>query len=53
MGVCGAGYGEVSEEGTNRRNGYRSRRFDTRAGSQEVAISRLRTRSDLPPVDSC
>ena len=31
--VCGAGYGEVSPDRTNRRNGYRSRRWDTRVGS--------------------
>ncbi|GAA2795342.1 hypothetical protein GCM10020219_078240 [Nonomuraea dietziae] len=29
-GLCGAGYGQRSEERTNRRNGYRSREWDTR-----------------------
>ena len=28
--VCGAAYGERSEEGTNIRNGYRRREWDTR-----------------------
>ena len=31
--VCGAEYGQVSEERVNRRNGYRAREWDTRAGS--------------------
>jgi len=29
--LCGTGYGERSEQRTNRRNGYRHRDFDTRA----------------------
>ena len=40
--VCAAGYGEVAADRTNRRNGYRPRRFDTRAGSLEIAIPKLR-----------
>ena len=35
--VCGAGYGERSQERTNRRNGYRARDWDTRAGTVELA----------------
>ena len=31
-GRCGAGYGEVSPERMNSRNGYRRREWDTRAG---------------------
>src|SRR5690625_3104842 len=46
--VCGAGYGKVSAERTNRRNGYRPRRFDTRAGTLEVAIPKLREGSYFP-----
>jgi putative transposase len=46
--VCGAGYGERSEARTNTRNGYRSREFDTRAGTLEVAIPRLRAGSYFP-----
>ena len=46
--VCGAGYGERSEARTNIRNGYRSREFDTRASTLEVAIPRLRAGSYFP-----
>src|SRR3954453_22107101 len=46
--VCGAGYGQRSEARTNTRNGYRSREFDTRAGTLEVAIPRLRAGSYFP-----
>ncbi|HKN46007.1 MAG TPA: transposase, partial [Propionibacteriaceae bacterium] len=38
--ICGAGYGVRSSERANSRNGYRSRDFDTRAGTLEVAIPR-------------
>ncbi len=31
--VCGAEYGQASEERVNHRNGYRPREWDTRAGS--------------------
>lgn len=37
-GLCGAGYGTRSEDRTNRRNGYRSRDWDTRAGTVAVAF---------------
>src|SRR3954471_13590358 len=46
--VCGAGYGERSAERTNVRNGYRPREFDTRAGTLEVAIPKLRSGSYFP-----
>src|SRR3954468_8438085 len=36
--VCGAEYGVRSAERINTRNGYRPRKFDTRAGTLEVAI---------------
>ena len=39
--VCGAEYGTVGPEPVNRRNGYRHRDFDTRAGSIEVAVPTL------------
>jgi putative transposase len=39
--VCGAAYGIVSEERVNRRNGYRAREFDIRAGMIELAIPKL------------
>ena len=46
--VCGAAYGEVSAERTNVRNGYRMREFDTRAGTLDVAIPKLREGSYFP-----
>jgi transposase-like protein len=46
--VCGAGWGERSDERTNRRNGYRAREWDTRAGTVELAIPKLREGSYFP-----
>jgi putative transposase len=46
--ACGATYGQVSEERVNYRNGYRDRRWDTRAGTIELAIPRLRQGSYFP-----
>ena len=46
--VCGAAYGTTSESRTNRRNGYRHRDFDTRAGTIDVAIPKLRQGSYFP-----
>jgi putative transposase len=46
--VCGAGWGERSEERTNRRNGYRAREWDTRAGTVELAVPKLRQGSFFP-----
>ena len=46
--LCGAGYGERSEQRSNRRNGYRHRDFDTRAGTIDVAIPKLRSGSYFP-----
>ena len=46
--VCGAGYGERSPERTNSRNGYRHRDFDTRVGTIDVAIPKLRQGSYFP-----
>ena len=46
--VCGAGYGVRSAKRTNSRNGYRTRDFDTRAGTVEVAIPKLREGSYFP-----
>src|SRR5437764_13813754 len=39
---CGADYGTVSTQRTNRRNGYRRRRWDTRVGSMQLAVAKLR-----------
>jgi putative transposase len=46
--VCGAEYGVTSPERTNRRNGYRHRDFDTRAGTIDVAIPKLREGTYFP-----
>jgi putative transposase len=46
--VCGAGYGERSPERVNRRNGYRERDWDTRVGSIELAVPRLREGTYFP-----
>jgi putative transposase len=46
--VCGAGHGERSPERVNRRNGYRERDWDTRVGSIELAVPRLREGSYFP-----
>ncbi|BBX87213.1 hypothetical protein MAUB_50860 [Mycolicibacterium aubagnense] len=46
--LCGAGYGERSAERTNSRNGYRHRQFDTRAGTLDLAIPKLRQGSYFP-----
>jgi transposase-like protein len=46
--VCGAEYGVRSAERTNIRNGYRRRDWDTRAGTIELAIPKLRSGSYFP-----
>ena len=46
--VCGADYGTRSGDRTNVRNGYRHRDFDTRAGTLDVAIPKLRSGSYFP-----
>lgn len=46
--VCGAAYGERSEERVNRRNGYRPRRWDTRVGTIDLQIPKLRRGSYFP-----
>jgi hypothetical protein len=38
--LCNAGFVEVTPERTNSRNGYRSRRLDTRVGTIDLAIRR-------------
>jgi putative transposase len=46
--LCGAAYGEPSPERVNQRNGYRTRRWDTRAGTIELEIPKLRSGSYFP-----
>jgi putative transposase len=46
--ICGAEYGQSSAERINVRNGYRRREFDTRTGTMEIAIPKLRSGSYFP-----
>ena len=46
--LCGAGHGERSESRTNQRNGYRDRDWQTRAGTVELRIPKLRRGSYFP-----
>ncbi len=46
--ICGAPYGERSDERVNRRNGYRSRTVDTRVGTLALDIPKLREGSYFP-----
>ena len=43
--LCGAAWGQRSDDRVNVRNGYRHRDFDTRAGTLDVAIPKLRSGS--------
>jgi Transposase, Mutator family len=51
-GLCGAEYGEVSPERVNSRKGYRSRRWDTRAGSIERPVRALFQLTSSRDVDA-
>ena len=46
--ACGALYGERSPDRVNQRNGYRPRRFDTRTGTMELQVPKLRTGTYFP-----
>jgi transposase-like protein len=46
--VCGAEWGQPSVDRVNQRNGYRHRDLDTRVGTLDVAIPKLRTGSYFP-----
>src|ERR671918_2916927 len=46
--LCGAPYGERSPERVTKRNGYRERAWDTRVGSIELAVPKLREGSYFP-----
>jgi putative transposase len=46
--ICGASYGQRSDERVNSRNGYRAREWDTRAGTIDLAIPKLRQGSYFP-----
>ena len=46
--VCGAEYGSRSLERVNSRNGYRHRELDTRVGTLDLAIPKLRSGTYFP-----
>jgi len=46
--ICGAAYHHASPERTNRRNGYRQRPWDTRVGTIELGIGKLRQGTYFP-----
>ena len=48
--LVGAELGERSESRSTHRNGYRQRRWDTRAGTIDVAVPKLRQGSYLPSI---
>lgn len=46
--LCGASYGSRDEGRVNQRNGYRERAFETRLGTLDLAIPKLREGSYFP-----
>jgi putative transposase len=51
-GLTGAAYGEKSQERQVQRNGYRDRNWETRAGTVELRIPKLRKGSYFPASSS-
>jgi len=46
--ACGAPYGKPSTDRVNQRNGYRERQWDTRVGTIDLAIPKLRKGTYFP-----
>src|SRR5258707_15554669 len=46
--LCGAGHGERSPDRRNQHNGYRERDWETRAGTVEMRIPKLRKGAYFP-----
>jgi transposase-like protein len=46
--LCGAGHGERTPARTNQRNGFRDRPWETRAGTVELKIPKLRKGAYFP-----
>lgn len=46
--ICGAEYGSRSPDRVNRRNGYRQRDWDTRVGTIQLAVPKLRQGAYFP-----
>jgi transposase-like protein len=46
--ICGAPFGARTDDRVNTPNGYRQREWDTRAGTMELAIPKLRSGSYFP-----
>lgn len=50
MGMTGAGYGERTADRRTQRNGYRTRPWDTRVGTLDLRIPKLREGSYFPSL---
>jgi hypothetical protein len=50
--LCGAGHGERTAERINYRNGFRDRDWETRAGTVELRIPKLRKGRSYEAVNS-
>lgn len=46
--LCGAGHGERSSDRVNNRNGYRTRQWDTRVGTIDLRVPKLRQGTYFP-----
>ncbi len=46
--LCNAGYRQITSDRTHSRDGYRPRKWDTRAGTIDLAVPKLRSGSYFP-----